>query len=1011
VSGDWFVESTDDGDYAWENLHLTVDEGGTIHGGPSTLNGQTRTSAGHDAGDFQVGGKICTETGRLTFTQTYGDGAVTNWEATYSHATDTIADGVWSGSSEGTFKGCRLDCGLARGDHSRRLSAQTCSAAKSGVCEGYERMAKAFLTMENVQGATAAVQNGLHIEPMHHGLRKLQDECVVAEQQCPSVTDAQKMPGCVAKKPDSERKPSGPKLNRGDRLPGGGRPVPLPADAGQGCDAKKPNSERCRAQQRARQILLAQNARVEGHMCVVIDEFAAAVILAFDDDNDRRLNMGEFREFLKVIRYSKSLTKSQWKKECSILDAQTSGLYASDIATLYRNFRSHKLCTDLRALCKWSEHIRDALSTNAPSQISDARCSGSNPVQLRPMHANLSASQPASAGPKQKRTRRTRQRENASVGVAPMAVDNDEPPWHNQLQHLIDLTGMSVNDAAHFLESAEGKVQIAASLYFDQQQDLNVSPVHSSNPATQACGRNEIGDGAKRSQHIQSLPEHWTAMASEHTPTRVDVEAASDEMTLVRDRFCQTCSKESGFEILKVQRIQHARRWRQFQVEKQGMDAREDGTGANEQLLWHGTAKNNVPFIIANGFDRSYTKTAAYGHGVYFARDAFYSSERRFATPDPEGVQNMFLARVLVGKTCVGNKSMRHPPQVIAGQPEVYDCLVDDAHHPRIFVSCHNDNQAYPEYMVSFRKRGCSQSVQTTGFQPVFAQASGVVAPRVSVSVRTVAVWNNCDVPVCIAISDPTGVVRATAAATSRKQIHPQKMETFQVKVGHTITIVFNLAAHGSDAPWTPVTVASSTHQNIILDRCDETTTGAAVALFAGDTEFHSVSFLSALAAELHSTRTSVLTAQDGTPLLNPDGSCITRNWPEDLAQKIENIHATYGRIRTRATAGVATGRLLLAAPLRRAPLPVSVKFCNQIAESVVVRCVSAEFRATIEAGAEKVFVTYIGQQWNAYWADPTVVGSAQVMLSTWTIPMVRMARQPWETAERVEHAIFVCGQ
>lgn len=50
----------------------------------------------------------------------------------------------------------------------------------------------------------------------------------------------------------------------------------------------------------------------------------------------------------------------------------------------------------------------------------------------------------------------------------------------------------------------------------------------------------------------------------------------------------------------------------------------------------------------------------AFGCGVYFHINAFYSHS--YTKPEVSGDRTMFLARVLVGKTCLGNPSMKVPP-------------------------------------------------------------------------------------------------------------------------------------------------------------------------------------------------------------------------------------------------------------------------------------------------------------------------------------------------------------
>lgn len=91
-----------------------------------------------------------------------------------------------------------------------------------------------------------------------------------------------------------------------------------------------------------------------------------------------------------------------------------------------------------------------------------------------------------------------------------------------------------------------------------------------------------------------------------------------------------------------------------------------------------------------------------YGRGVYFARDASYSANG-YAKVDAVGLQRMFLTRVLLGHSAVGSSSMLAPPMRLPTVP--FDSLVDNLANPSIVVSGHNDNQVYPEYMVTFQRR------------------------------------------------------------------------------------------------------------------------------------------------------------------------------------------------------------------------------------------------------------------------------------------------------------------
>ena len=52
----------------------------------------------------------------------------------------------------------------------------------------------------------------------------------------------------------------------------------------------------------------------------------------------------------------------------------------------------------------------------------------------------------------------------------------------------------------------------------------------------------------------------------------------------------------------------------------------------------------------------------AYGKGAYFARDASYSSSTTYSRPNAQGVQHMFLARVVIGEYCRGVQDALAPP-------------------------------------------------------------------------------------------------------------------------------------------------------------------------------------------------------------------------------------------------------------------------------------------------------------------------------------------------------------
>jgi poly [ADP-ribose] polymerase 7/11/12/13 len=83
-------------------------------------------------------------------------------------------------------------------------------------------------------------------------------------------------------------------------------------------------------------------------------------------------------------------------------------------------------------------------------------------------------------------------------------------------------------------------------------------------------------------------------------------------------------------------------------------------------------------------------KGIVYGVGVYFSSNAAYS--HRYALENTNGERCMFVARVLVGKTTLGNSFMKT-------KPLGFDSTTDNKH---IFVTYH-DAQAFAEYLITYK--------------------------------------------------------------------------------------------------------------------------------------------------------------------------------------------------------------------------------------------------------------------------------------------------------------------
>ncbi|NWS60815.1 PAR15 polymerase, partial [Chunga burmeisteri] len=197
------------------------------------------------------------------------------------------------------------------------------------------------------------------------------------------------------------------------------------------------------------------------------------------------------------------------------------------------------------------------------------------------------------------------------------------------------------------------------------------------------------------------LPVQWEDMQKELVKL-VNLKPSSQEYLEVQNKFNKTCS---SFVIDKVERIQNPFLWQTYQIKKKSLCTKNKNQN-NEKLLFHGTAVSSLNTINYNGFNRGFAgkNDAVIGNGTYFAVDASYSAQDTYSRPDINGRRYMYLARVLTGEYCAGSRGLITPPPKNSADPtNLYDSVVDNVNNPTMFV-IFNDIQAYPEYLITFRK-------------------------------------------------------------------------------------------------------------------------------------------------------------------------------------------------------------------------------------------------------------------------------------------------------------------
>uniref|UniRef100_A0A8C5SFI7 Poly [ADP-ribose] polymerase n=1 Tax=Laticauda laticaudata TaxID=8630 RepID=A0A8C5SFI7_LATLA len=204
----------------------------------------------------------------------------------------------------------------------------------------------------------------------------------------------------------------------------------------------------------------------------------------------------------------------------------------------------------------------------------------------------------------------------------------------------------------------------------------------------------------KRVGKDEGLPEQWEDMKGSHAKL-VPLQPAGGEYKDVEKIFRIGCPT---FRIEKIERVQNPYLWQAYQVKKKQIKT-QNGHENNEKVLFHGTPRSTLVPIYQNGFNRSYAgkNAAMIGNGTYFAVNSNYSAKDTYSTPDQNGRKYMYVARVLTGNYCIGKSGQITPPSKNNDGFNLYDSVTDNMNQPSMFVIFH-DAQAYPEYLITFRR-------------------------------------------------------------------------------------------------------------------------------------------------------------------------------------------------------------------------------------------------------------------------------------------------------------------
>ncbi|XP_077975600.1 uncharacterized protein LOC144431389 isoform X2 [Styela clava] len=198
---------------------------------------------------------------------------------------------------------------------------------------------------------------------------------------------------------------------------------------------------------------------------------------------------------------------------------------------------------------------------------------------------------------------------------------------------------------------------------------------------------------------IEEFPSHWENMSEEKKFKYVQLDSSCEEFCKIKERFGESLS---NFNINSISRIQNKHLYNRYQQEKRRVAKLYPGQNI-EMELFHGTTADISDKIATDGFDRGHCGTAnavAFGNGVYFAKNASYSNNIKYAAPGKNNERTIIVANVITGKYQKGILGMKSADR-ISSSAEMYNCVVNDTTNPTIFV-IFVDAGAYPSYLIKY---------------------------------------------------------------------------------------------------------------------------------------------------------------------------------------------------------------------------------------------------------------------------------------------------------------------
>ncbi|TNV79642.1 hypothetical protein FGO68_gene16606 [Halteria grandinella] len=274
-----------------------------------------------------------------------------------------------------------------------------------------------------------------------------------------------------------------------------------------------------------------------------------------------------------------------------------------------------------------------------------------------------------------------------------------------------------------FIQSLESSVmkrfpEKKLCLYVNQQRHLVISTLFQDDLQAIQGKCQALMDEASLSKYPKEWEQIEDYLSQNEDLLIFKVSAPSQEFQDVEKLFHETMPKAI---IHKVERIQNSKLWKIFSFQADNIiqkisEEQKQSLEDVSNLLFHGSSKTapNLIYECEEGFDIRFSNQGYWGWANYFAVSSQYSDAYSYkrsvdvrlpgaSQPNMQERRQMFLARVLVGKTIelASDNSLKMPPLLPGQTTKRFDSVKGNTQGYDVYMVYSNKN-CYPKYLITY---------------------------------------------------------------------------------------------------------------------------------------------------------------------------------------------------------------------------------------------------------------------------------------------------------------------